>query len=250
MLFFYTTGIKAFLSYFNKFLSDDQEITNCHEKNGTSVFKVYVTLDEGALFGLSGSKPSIKGISDFFGSIFDEINIELQPYGVQLHGNYTEQVSTFPYDRSKCLEGNPAMMRSIIANNVLLNKHPDGYGFRLVVFFCPNMLTPLLHGKMGSGCSTVAGFLFGSLPVLKKVIRNELVSAFFGTNVGGMVFNKMVCKKARDCITSEDTIFGKYVGDLKSVRHISDGKFILNDGDKMDEHDLYDDIYVKRYEGK
>lgn len=247
MLLLFTPAVTAIFSYLTKFLSDKPEIINCHEKNGTSVFKVFVQLDSGASLALSGGQPSLKTITKFFGSLFDEINHELQPFGVQLHGNFAELQTTFPYDLTKCTEGNPAVVRSLVASNTLLQKHPKGYGIRLVIFFCPNLSTPFLFGKAAFGCSGVAGFVFGETVTLRSIIKRELVNAIFGTNVRGPTFNKSVCSKVRKCITKNDSILGRYVGDLKSVRHVSDGEFILNDGERLNEHDLYDDFYTKKY---
>ncbi|KAM0677598.1 hypothetical protein BDAP_001743 [Binucleata daphniae] len=237
------------------FLPTGEEPQHCHDYNGTSVLKMHIHLDELALPGFSGqggSTNTLKSIMTWFGEIFDDINKELQPHGVQFHCDFSELPTTkypFTYDKIKCIETNPPGARSVIADTVFKQKYLNNYGNRLIVFFCPNNTTSMLKGHVKNGdCNNTLGYLFGPLLVLKQTIRNSVIKAVFGKSSEDTNFNSQVCKIANKCVNGKKSLFGQYIGDLKAVRHISNEEYIIPNNERLNEHDLYDDIYVEKYD--
>ncbi|KAM0674481.1 hypothetical protein GVAV_002095 [Gurleya vavrai] len=231
-------------------------ISHCHDHNGTSVIKMHIHLDEFAISAFSFSKPHqnpLKTIKDWFGSIFDDMNREIQKYGVQFHCDFSELgISKYPivYDKTMCYETNPPGVRGSLADNVFKSKFKGEYGNRLIIFFCPNIQMPTLYGHLEFGaCNNTMGFLYGPLPVLKMKIEKEIFKAVFKNTKDDDKFNMDVCKIARKCVDEDKSVFGQYFGDLKAVRHISSEEFILPNKKRVEEHDLYDDIYVDKYKG-
>lgn len=244
------TIVKCFI-----FASDD--IEHCHNHNGTSVIRVYIHLDELAIAAFSAAKPGrdpLSAIMLWFGEIFDEINQDLQPYGVQFHCDFTKLPTTsfpFVYDKTMCYEGNPPGVRGMIADNVFKQQFQGRYGNRIIVFFCPNNPAAMLYGHTHQdACNNTMAFLFGPFIVLKNKILYEVKKAVFGSNEGSNSFNRNVCSVASKCVSKTANIYGQYIYDLKAVRHISSEKYILRDHERLNEHDLYDDIYIKKYNNK
>ncbi|KAM0674480.1 hypothetical protein GVAV_002094 [Gurleya vavrai] len=238
------------------FFFNNDDVEHCHDFNGTSVIRMYIHLDELAIAGFASLRPKLnplKSVMTWFGNLFDDINENLQKYGVQFHLDFSMPlISEFgvAYDKLICRENNPPGLRGTLANDKIKMHYKGEYGNHLCLFFCPNMPVPTLNGVQSfKDCNNTLGFLFGPLPLLKFTMKRKIYKAVFKSSRFNPSFNGDVCNIARKCITKEKSIFGKYFGDLKAVRHISNEKYILPKNERVEEHDLYDDIFVDSYKG-
>ncbi|EJW04788.1 hypothetical protein EDEG_01010 [Edhazardia aedis USNM 41457] len=282
-------------------LNLEPEINHCFDKEGTAIIPIHVHLDGMAAMSIGNSMgmSTQTAVEVFFGKIFDSINKDLQPFGIQIRGLFYQIIlQSFPiiYDLRMCPEIDPATARSHIATSTLTklsklnlvrqagtmngdlakkedfedvedekNKTPinlgskniiksislkrrsepqtEGIGNRIYVFFCPDkMFGTLFSSRQQTDCTSTAGFVYGPLPILEKTIRKNIVPIFLRNNISDTNFSKNACIFASKCF--------EFARDLKSIRHISDEKFILKNGQKVGEHDLFDDIYVQKYLSK
>ncbi|TBU10670.1 hypothetical protein CWI38_1619p0020 [Hamiltosporidium tvaerminnensis] len=195
----------------------------------------------------------------FYGGIFDMVNRDLQPYGVQVRG-YFDNLSLddykVPYDKTKCMEGSPSQARSAMSRTFIQAKEKGQLGNRLLVFFCPNLLmTPPQTSILPFGtCDNIIGFTFGEIHQLKTSIYDSIfrmISRVKYKDMGTVntSFNSELCRYTDNCISNSETVYGEYIRDLKSVRHLGTEEYILKPGAKLKIHDPNDDTYFLKAHG-
>lgn len=241
----HTTSLLA-LIYWLTFL-DTRRIENCYEREGAMEIIINVMMDEGAILALTASHP--KGYKHFFYEIFDNLNKELMPYGAQFLLDFsTVSTSSFTYDKTKCLEPNPAQTRIKLASKVLEMNGKNKIGNRIIVFYCPNNPNSALTGDIKrDDCTNILGFIAGRPKTLAQTIENSILDVVFRSDDRGSHFNDKICEYSEKC---DGNAWGVYIPDLKAIRHIGSDKVILKEGDELGEHDLYDDMYLFDYVGK
>ncbi|TBT98797.1 hypothetical protein CWI37_1593p0010 [Hamiltosporidium tvaerminnensis] len=242
-------------------------IRNCANKRGTNVIKIHVHIDGGAMIALKSMlNPEfsmdynvITANMKFYGGIFDMVNRDLQPYGVQVRG-YFDNLSLddykVPYDKTKCMEGSPSQARSAMSRTFIQAKEKGQLGNRLLVFFCPNLLmTPPQTSILPFGtCDNIIGFTFGEIHQLKTSIYDSIfrmISRVKYKDMGTVntSFNSELCRYTDNCISNSETVYGEYIRDLKSVRHLGTEEYILKPGAKLKIHDPNDDTYFLKAHG-
>lgn len=230
------------------------DIQNCTSNLGVNVFNIKVHLDTTALIYLrtamsrefSSDFNTMNAAKKYFGGVFDQINEELEPYGVQVRGDFTElklEKSHVPYDQTKCKEGDIHLRTNLALNRFLFQ---GTVGNRLVVFYCKKIKDGKSFSTLTSGtCDSVTGVIVGNLRDLSTTIRRELVRGI-SRNIyesDGKVdgsFNGALCSQARKCMVNN--IYGEFVKGLKNIRHLASEHYITGKGFRIREHDLYDDV--------
>lgn len=224
---------------------------------GTTVIRIGVHVDGTAIVALRSALASefsmdlnaMTTVTKFFGGIFDMVNEDIQNLGVQVRGDFTEVlIENPPYDTSRCIEGDPLITRTSAMKNVL-KKPGSEPGNELVLFFCPELVMAPPRNILiaNNTCSSVAGTMFGEIRALRDAITDavyKLVSGGTSRPLGTTrEFEHGTKRLATDCIGHEKNVYGEFVRDLKSVRHLSTERFILENASKVSEHDLMDDVY-------
>lgn len=214
---------------------------SCTNNSGSNVVKIMVHADGASLVALQTSLASefsldmntLQSISKFFGGIFDMVNENLEPFGVQVHGDFSKSLlDNFKpkYDHSRCDEASPVSNRTQIALSAIKSKTPV-VGNRIVLLFCPEMVNKppksaiLTDGK----CNNIAGFMFGEIRQLRDLIHEgtmQLISRSIYKSSGAVRsgFNGELCSYVGDCIANE--AFGEFKKGLKSVRHLVVEKYV------------------------
>lgn len=227
--------------------------------HGTTVIRIQVHADSTAIIALKSSMVtefstdlnSLTTLMKFFGGIFDLINEDIQNLGIQVRGDFSKLVmDQMPYDKTKCIEGDPVMARTNIAKSVFTASGGPNLGNKLLLLFCPErvMMPPKSALMGGVGCSNIAGVMFGELRALKEVVTDTVYKIISYGNSRPINqtanFERNAQKYVSECIGNDSNINGEFVRDLKAVRHLSSEKFILKNGSKLKEHDLMDDVYL------
>ncbi|KAM0673523.1 hypothetical protein GVAV_002898 [Gurleya vavrai] len=244
MIFFY------FLFSFQ--FTSKSEIQNCNITPGISVFKVQVHCDTAALIKLrtdlsrefSTDFNTMSASLKYFGGIFDLINEELEPYGVQLRADLSKlTLDSFrvPYDQRRCSGDDAIGLRTVLASNVL----PEGN--QVLLFYCKILKDGLSFAKNNFGCKNTIGFAIGDLRNLATTMRREIVKGISQNNyrIDGVLdnsFNSSLCSEARKC-TKKDA-YGEFVRDLKNIRHLAAETYVTGKGFRLREHDMYDDVGI------
>lgn len=226
---------------------------------GTTVIRIGVHADGTAIVALraalsvefSSDLNALSTVTKFFGGIFDIINEDIQNLGIQVRGDFTKVVlEGMPYDITKCIEGNPVLARTNIVKTAFTAQMGPRMGNDLVLLFCPErvILPPNSALLSNSSCSNTAGVMYGELRALKEIITDtvyKMISSGTSRPLNNTAnFERNAQKYVSECIGGEKNAFGEFVRDLKAVRHLSSERFILENGSKLKEHDLMDDVYL------
>lgn len=225
--------------------------------HGTKVIRIQVHVESAAIVALrvamvtefSSDLNALSTVMNFFGGIFDMVNEDIGNLGVQIRGDFSKLlIDHMPWDKTKCVEGDALRVRTNMAKNVFSMQKPV-YGTKIALLFCPEMiLMPSRSVNQGSGCNNITGVMFGELRMLKEVILDavyRIVSGGSPRPLGSVAnFERGVSKFVSDCIGTTKNENGEFVRDLKAVRHLATERYILEDGSKLKEHDLMDDIYL------
>ncbi|EPR79120.1 hypothetical protein SLOPH_1831 [Spraguea lophii 42_110] len=257
-----------FLHLFSTILCSETAF-RCADPRGTSVVYVKVHVDAPAIPMLHSEVSVSQGMDfnmlsgpmNFFRSIFDMVNEDIQKYGVQLHGDFSElNFAEFSptYDLRTCMfEASPSATRGSVAMAVIKSqeKKPE-IGNRIVLLFCPDkvLFPSTLTLFPTSSCGNLAAIVYGTPSSLKEAIKNVLYKLVTGESYSlpgsgeSSHFNQKTCKYVERCINKEENPIGIFIRELKSVRHLSSEKYIFKPGDKVKEKDLNDNIFFLRAE--
>lgn len=231
--------------------------------HGTTVIRIQVHVESAAIVGLrsamvnefSTDLNALKTVMNFFGGIFDMINEDIGNLGVQIRGDFSKLlIDDMPWDKTKCLEGDALRVRTNIATNKFSLQKPT-FGIKLMLLFCPELvLFPSRSTEQNIGCNNVTGVMFGELRMLKEVITDavyRIISGGHSRPLGSSSnFERGVSKYVSECIGSVKGENGEFIRDLKAVRHLATERYILEEGTKVKEHDLMDNIYLLKADQK
>lgn len=225
---------------------------------GTKVIRIQVHAESAAIVALraamvtefSSDLNALKTVMNFFGGIFDMVNEEIGDLGVQVRGDFSKLlIDHMPWDKTKCVEGDPLRARTNIANSIFSMQSP-AFGTKIALLFCPErVLMPSKSVNQGTSCNNITGVMFGELRSLKEAVMDATYKIVSGGHPKPLNnpsnFERGTAKFAADCIgTLDKSENGEFVSDLKAVRHLATERYILEDGKKLKEHDLMDDIYL------
>ncbi|KAM0676750.1 hypothetical protein BDAP_002662 [Binucleata daphniae] len=230
-------------------LISSSHIQNCNNGNGVSIYKLQVHCDTAALIKLrtdlskefSTDFNTMSAVMKYFGGIFDLINEELEPYGVQVRADLSKltiEKFRIPYDQRKCEGEDSIGTRTVLAMNTL----PAGN--HVLLFYCKKLKDGLSFGKHGRECNNAIGFAIGNLRNLALTMQREIIrgisrNSYRNDGILDTGFNSSLCTETRKCIKGEP--YGEFVSDLRNVRHLAAETYITGKGYKIREHDLYDD---------
>ena len=268
---------------------------NCADKEGAYVVRINIHLDQQVLLALQAryavqamqQSEMETGATYFFRNLFDDVNREMMPLGVQVQAVFKNiSIEDYQpiYDRSKCAPEDP--IPEITRGNIVLQKirMKEAVENRILVFFCPERVAFFPQGIfITSGpCQSAMSIVYSALPFFYQKVYEMVLSiasggsiAMKGTVAGNRMFTAALCSNVKKCSKSgsnkpssspmggfmggntssptgkppEPEVFS-YIRDLKAVRHLSDGRYVLKDGEKVREYDLYDDLYLKNHRGK
>ncbi|KAM0688512.1 hypothetical protein COBT_000234 [Conglomerata obtusa] len=242
-------SILLLLSRSNSFTSKNN-IQNCNLSSGVSIFRLQVHCDTAALIKLrtdlskefSTDFNTMSAAQKFFGGIFDLINEELEPYGVQVRGDFSKlaiERYRIPYDQRKCGGEDSIGIRTILAMNAL----PAGN--HVLLFYCKDLKDGLSFSKHNRSCKNAMGFAIGDLRNVANTMRREIVKGLSQNNymVDGVLdigFNGSLCAQVHKCSNDDDYV--EFVQDLKNIRHLASENYVTGKGYRIREHDLYDDV--------
>lgn len=217
-------------------------VDNCASKQGTHLVNINVHMDGAALLALQRALDTEFSIDfnthsaavSFINGIFDMVNVDLESYGVQVTGVYTNLLLDKykpDYDHFKCTEGNPVSERAMTAVSAIKQKDSSEDQNHLLVFFCEEMvkLPPKGFVYSYSSCDNVAAFMFGELRVLAGLIHDGVMAMlstgkYCRLDLDEAAFNSALCERVKKC---DKKSFGKLVRALKKVRHIVTRKYII-----------------------
>ncbi|KRH92269.1 hypothetical protein M153_8665000909 [Pseudoloma neurophilia] len=225
--------------------------------HGTTVIRIQVHVESAAIVALraamvtefSTDLNALKTVMNFFGGIFDMVNEDIGNLGVQVRGDFSKLlIDNMPWDKTSCKEGDPLRVRTNIAQTVFSLQGASS-GFKMMLLFCPElMLSPPRAVEQTMGCNTLTGIMFGELSALKDVVLDSVYKIISGGHSkplgSASSFERGVSKNTSDCIGHTKSENGEFVRDLKAVRHLATERYILEEGKKVKEHDLMDDIYL------
>ena len=225
-------------------------IQNCAAKLGIKIVHIKVHLDGGALVALKQALTTefsmdfntLSSATKFFGGIFDMVNDELEPYGVQVKGNFSRLLLDQydpQYDHTKCTEFDPVGLRSKLAASALRGGAGGGAGNHLVVFFCPELVNKAPTSRILSEgrCRNLLGVTFSEIRALKDLIHNGVMrmlshDVYRTSGEVSSSFNRALCSNVNRC--TSDPSFGEFRWRLKRITHLAAEKYILRKREPTD----------------
>lgn len=252
---------------------------HCAKGEGAYIVEINVHVDGAAIAALEAVyawpvatfQDSETGTSRFFKGIFDDVNETLMPNGVQVLGVFKNMMMedfNAVYDKTSCIyDGVPEIVRGQMVMGKIKSKGEEVEN-RILVFFCPErVILPSIAVPLPQGeCESVRSIVYNALPLFSMAIRDAVFDIVARTKFTGTVtksYNDALCSAVEKCTgdrdappppppkegEKEEPTTYKFERGLKGVRHLSSGKDVLKDGDRMDEYDTYDDSYVKHHRG-
>lgn len=218
-------------------------IYNCANNLGTNVLNVHVHADGAALVALKQALSTsfsmdfntLAAASKFFGGIFDMINEELEPYGVQVRGNFNKILldNYEPrYDHMQCNENDPISSRASLATSAIKQSEGLNLGNRLFLFFCTELVNkpPSLSIINQGNCGNIIGLMFSEIRALKDAIYDGVIRMISRSlyKESGQVrksFNSSLCNYVKSCIGND--AFGEFKFNLKKVRHLATEQYVV-----------------------
>lgn len=214
----------------------DCSINHCSGNLGTHIFNVKIKADPAALIKLrtmlsyefSTDFNTMSAALKFFGGVFDMINEDLEPYGVQLRADLSQLrlQNNLKIDDLMTKTSLTARTSFETEHTVLIfyNKSSDGNQYSTVRI---------------SKCTTFTGFETGNLRNLADTMKREIVRSISNNiykidNIVDDGFNTAICGAANRCASFE-------VG-VKNVRHLVSESYVTGKGYRLREHDMYDDV--------
>ncbi|WUR03494.1 spore wall protein 7 [Vairimorpha necatrix] len=212
--------------------------SKCSNKEGSYILKVKIHLDELTIQKILLSKSILIPESDnltsrntvikYLNAIFNDINEDIEDYGVQVAGDYSllnfEDLETTLKTQSMCMKKFMLIESTIKLLTNLSYPNTDGLGLRIVALSCkvfepmqiPFFMTPSFTcGNLGT--------IFVIDPFTLKVQIKLLIKNFITNSMGGFLpmksigFEKTLCNFVNRC-TKKNEMVGKFVDNLKKVK--------------------------------
>ncbi|EJW01667.1 hypothetical protein EDEG_03789 [Edhazardia aedis USNM 41457] len=172
---------------------------------------------------------------EYFGEIFDELNLMLLKYKVQLHMNLdspiVEEFMTDMFFDPSCEMGDPVLLRTADAFKMLKAKYKNSIGLHLFVWVCPkdSPLNEQTDIQNNDTCGRVMGVLWRGSKETKDLIINTIIKALTGV-IGDFTkessFNSGIqgklCSYVNKCLARNATDIGQKVFMNKYLSYLGD----------------------------
>lgn len=211
----------------------------CSLADGTYIININLHADPASMAmalteqqarGAMGSEQeanSYSAIRDLVYEVADNLNFMIQPLGIQYRINASktniEGYEGLEYDRT-CQDGDPAQVRTGIANMYFMATKPGGVSHRLIIWACPAFVQPAVTERVGR-CGSVSSVMYTTWDLTKVLVERTLISAVTGRSAMSFTlatsreYKRAACDYVNQCIGESPTNIGLYVKTLKAVRH-------------------------------
>lgn len=183
---------------------------------------------------INGEPAALVAVSSYFGTILDEMNVDLQMFNVQLNMNLDELElhsisANGSYDPS-CEVGTPIIERTTNAFNDLTAKMNNTIGLHLFLFGCVyNDATNKKVDVISNGtCGRAIGVMWDGSTNTKTLIKSaimEAINAGADTYANGYITPSVrgnICSYFDKCLKITPTIHGQLLNSTKALRYIDE----------------------------
>lgn len=210
----------------------------CSHSGGTYILRIKIHLDELTLYKIVGmeklestfeNKGTREIAKNYLNRIFNDINEDLDRYGVQLEGDYTAlhfDELELKIDKEKiCTQKQVAMLVNQVLTPKLSYPNTDGLGLRIVGVSCEEF-DPVQSPYFtipNAGCGHI-GTIFVLDPLTLKSQIQLLMKGFITNGVGMFLplpsesFKESLCRYVKKCTKNNDA-FGVLKNNISRIRH-------------------------------
>ncbi|KAK6089864.1 hypothetical protein P3W45_001212 [Vairimorpha bombi] len=213
-------------------------VATCSSSGGTYILKIKIHTDELTLNKIVGverltrtfkNKGNREIGKNYFNRIFNDLNEDLERYGVQLEGDYSafhfDELGLIVDKQKICTQQQLAMLINQIITPQLSYPNTDGLGLRIVMISC-DQFDPVqipFFTIPNAGCGRI-GTIFVIDPFTLKPQIKLLLRGFITNGIGmfsplsSRLFKESLCIYARKCSKNNGSL-GVLNDKISRIRH-------------------------------